>query len=49
MDLEGIVAVEAVALAAIIGQEHDSHVALPTPRLAVSAVGKSAHVRMNLP
>src|SRR5713226_1893080 len=46
MDLEGIVAVETIALAAVIRQEHDSHVALPTPRLAVPAVGKSAHIRM---
>src|SRR5207245_7863475 len=49
MDLEGSVAVEAVAIAAIIWQDHDSHVALPTPCVAVPAIGKSAHIRMNLP
>ncbi len=49
MDLEGIVAVEAVSLAAIIREEHDPHVTFPTPRIAVPAVGKSAHIRMNLP
>ncbi len=49
MDLERVVAVEAVSLAAIIRQQHDSHVALPTPCVAVPAIGKSAHIRMNLP
>ncbi len=49
MDLERVVAVEAVSLAAIIRQQHDSYAALPTPCVAVPAIGKSAHIRMNLP
>jgi len=49
MDLEGIVAVETVSLAAIIREDDDSHVTLSAPRFAVAAVGKSAHIRMDLP
>jgi len=49
MDLKGIVAVETVTLAAVIRQDDDSHVTLPTSRFAVATVGKSAHIRMDLP
>jgi len=49
MDFEGIVTVETVTLAAVIGQDDDSHVTLPTSPFAVAAVGKSAHIRMDLP
>jgi hypothetical protein len=49
MDFEGIVAVETVSLATVIGQEDDPHVALTTPRFAVAAVGEPPHIRMNLP
>ena len=49
MDFEGIVTVETVTLAAVIRQDDDSHVALPTSRFAVAAIGKSAHIRMDLP
>ena len=49
MNLERIVTVEAISLAAVIGEQHDSDVTLPTPRLAVAAFGKSAQIRMNLP
>src|SRR5207247_9307087 len=43
MDLERVVAVEAVSLAASIRQQQDSSVALPTPCVAVPAIGKYAH------
>jgi len=49
MDLERIVAVEAISLAAVIREEDDPDVTLPTPRLAVPTFGKSAQIRMNLP
>jgi len=49
MNLEGIVAVEAISLAAVIWEKHDPDVTLPTPRLAVPAFGKSTQIRMNLP
>ncbi len=49
MNLERIVAVEAKSLAAVIWEQHDPDVTLPTPRLAVPTFGKSAQIRMNLP
>jgi len=48
MYLERIVAVEAISLAAVIWKKHDSDVTLPTPRLAVAALGKSTQIRMDL-
>ncbi len=49
MDFERIVTVETVTLAAVIRQDDDSHVTLPTTCFAVATVGKSAHIRMDLP
>ena len=49
MNLEGIVAVETISLAAVIWEKHDPDVTLPTPRLAVPAFGESTQIRMDLP
>src|SRR3989442_549041 len=49
MNLEGIVAVETISLAAVIWEKRDPDVTLPTPRLAVPAFGDSTQIRMNLP